>query len=67
MNEKTGALLKRIFTENQDEIFLRASELIDNEEKYNLMANAINPYGDGRASEYIVDAVLDFLKEKDLV
>ena len=52
---------------NQDEIFLRASELIDNEEKYNLMANAINPYGDGRASEYIVDAVLDFLKEKDLV
>ena len=45
---------------NQDEIFLHSCELIDNREKYNAMAGATNPYGDGRASEYIVEAIVNF-------
>ena len=51
---------------NQDEIFLRSCGLLDNRKKYNAMANAMNQYGDGRASEYIVEAVVNFLKEKEL-
>ena len=30
-------------------------ELIDNQESYKKMAHAVNPYGDGHASEYIAD------------
>lgn len=48
-----------------DEIFIRSSELISDRERYNLMANAQNPYGDGRASDYIAEAVVNFLREYD--
>jgi UDP-N-acetylglucosamine 2-epimerase (non-hydrolysing) len=34
-----------------------ASELLTSAEAYARMANAVNPYGDGRASERIVDAL----------
>lgn len=34
-----------------------ASELLDNGEKYERMAHAVNPYGDGHASERIADAI----------
>jgi hypothetical protein len=33
-----------------------ASELLEDEKLYNDMARAVNPYGDGRASERIVDS-----------
>lgn len=32
--------------------------LINNEEEYKKMANAVNPYGDGRAAEYIKEAII---------
>ena len=35
----------------------RASELLTDPEAYRRMANAVNPYGDGRAAERIVDAL----------
>ena len=35
-----------------------AKKLIENDEEYNLMAKAVNPYGDGHASEKIIDAIL---------
>ena len=34
-----------------------ACELIDDNEAYNKMAQAINPYGDGKASQRIVDII----------
>lgn len=37
-----------------------ASELLEDEKLYNDMAHAVNPYGDGRASQRIVDALLYF-------
>jgi len=40
-------------------IFQIASELLSNPESYNEMAKAVNPYGDGFASERIVKAILD--------
>jgi UDP-N-acetylglucosamine 2-epimerase (non-hydrolysing) len=39
-------------------IVAEANSLIRNEEAYNNMSKAINPYGDGKASKRIVDAIL---------
>ena len=35
-------------------------ELLDNPETYNKMSKAINPYGDGKACDYIEKAILDY-------
>ena len=43
-------------TETAD-ILRLAQELLHNAAEYNRMAQAVNPYGDGRASERIADAV----------
>lgn len=45
-----GTKYKNVF----DELDL----LFSNEKEYNKMANAVNPYGDGKASERIVDVLL---------
>lgn len=37
--------------------------LLSNQEEYNKMANAVNPYGDGKASERIVDIILKYGKK----
>ncbi|MGI6576712.1 MAG: non-hydrolyzing UDP-N-acetylglucosamine 2-epimerase [Eubacteriales bacterium] len=39
-------------------IYSMASELLDSEESYSSMANAVNPYGDGKACARIADAIL---------
>ena len=35
-----------------------ASELIESQAAYEKMAHAVNPYGDGKACQRIVDAIL---------
>lgn len=45
---------------NKDTIVRLAQELLDSPEIYNEMAKATNPFGDGQASERIVQAILDF-------
>ncbi len=42
----------------KDTIIAMAKDLLDNEESYKAMAHAANPYGDGNASERIVEAIL---------
>ena len=42
----------------KETIVKMASELLDSPEAYAKMAKAVNPYGDGRASERITDAIL---------
>ncbi|PFM28480.1 UDP-N-acetylglucosamine 2-epimerase (non-hydrolyzing), partial [Bacillus cereus] len=39
-------------------IFSLADELLSNKEAHDEMSKASNPYGDGRASERIVEAIL---------
>lgn len=36
-----------------------AKELLDNQESYDKMAKAVNPYGDGKASERICNAIIE--------
>lgn len=42
----------------EERIYDYAYELLNNQEKYMQMAHAVNPYGDGHASERIVDEIV---------
>ncbi len=46
----------------RDRIVAEATELIENKSSYDAMAHAVNPYGDGHASERIVKIIKDYLK-----
>ncbi|WP_231860396.1 non-hydrolyzing UDP-N-acetylglucosamine 2-epimerase [Bacillus sp. OxB-1] len=46
---------------DEDTIFELTDALLSNEEEYHKMAHASNPYGDGYASERIVDALKAYL------
>ena len=43
---------------DENDIYNYASELLTDIDEYNKMARAANPYGDGNASERIVNAIL---------
>ena len=46
------------------DIVKEAEKLITSEEDYQKMAHAVNPYGDGHASERIAKHLLDWYSEK---
>ena len=39
---------------------------MDDSDKYQKMARAVNPYGDGHASERIVERILNYFEEKGM-
>ncbi|MCK8827693.1 UDP-N-acetylglucosamine 2-epimerase (non-hydrolyzing) [Natroniella acetigena] len=43
---------------DQEKIISIANKLINDDKEYQKMANAVNPYGDGKASDRIVDSLL---------
>ena len=45
---------------DKEAIIKEANALINDEENYNRMSRAINPYGDGKASKRIVDSILNY-------
>ena len=49
--------LKLVGTETED-VYAAAKELLTNQKAYDEMSQAKNPYGDGLASKYIVDAIM---------
>ena len=50
---------------DEDNIYQLANELITDEAEYKKMAHASNPYGDGKASERIADAILYHFERTD--
>ena len=44
---------------DEDTIYNLTKELLTNESEYLRMSKACNPYGDGNASKYIVDAIVN--------
>lgn len=42
---------------DRETIYEYLNIIINNEKEYKKMANAVNPYGDGRAAEYILNAI----------
>lgn len=53
---KAGTL--KLVGTNEETIYKEAKKLLENNEEYNKMSNASNPYGDGNASKYIVDEII---------
>ncbi|MBO5467372.1 MAG: UDP-N-acetylglucosamine 2-epimerase (non-hydrolyzing) [Prevotella sp.] len=47
----------RLVGTNYDKIMEEVSTLLDSKEAYDLMSKAVNPYGDGRACERIIEAL----------
>lgn len=47
---------------DKDKIIKEVSRLIEDKEHYKKMSSAVNPYGDGKASERIVEAVKNVFK-----
>ncbi|MBY7144654.1 UDP-N-acetylglucosamine 2-epimerase (non-hydrolyzing) [Virgibacillus sp. NKC19-3] len=48
---------------NEEDIFHLANELLSDDEAYEKMAKASNPYGDGHASQRIVDGILAYFEK----
>ena len=48
-----------------EKIVNEANELIQNRESYEKMSKSVNPYGDGKASERIADAILRYFDLSD--
>jgi len=57
----TAGTLKLAGTD-EETIYKLTTELLDNKETYEKMSKASNPYGDGKASERIVDAIIEHFK-----
>jgi UDP-N-acetylglucosamine 2-epimerase (non-hydrolysing) len=56
--EAVAAGTVKIVGTDEDVIFKEACSLIENHDAYSKMANAVNPYGDGKASKRIVQSIL---------
>ena len=70
MREKTerpeaieAGTAKLVGTESE-RIFTEAQRLLDNADEYNKMARAVNPFGDGKAAERIVQVLQDYAGER---
>lgn len=50
---------------DEDVIFEEAVRLLEDESEYNKMARAVNPYGDGHASERIVEHLRSWYEQKN--
>ena len=50
---------------NEDDIYNLTKELLTNNDEYSKMSNASNPYGDGKASQRIADAIIKRYSQKE--
>jgi UDP-N-acetylglucosamine 2-epimerase (non-hydrolysing) len=48
---------------DKDKIIKEAQKLIDDKKKYEKMSKAYNPYGDGKASEIIINFIKKVINE----
>ncbi|MEM9924164.1 MAG: UDP-N-acetylglucosamine 2-epimerase (non-hydrolyzing) [Cyanobacteria bacterium P01_D01_bin.50] len=61
--EAVSAATAKLVGTKSETIVENAAQLLSNPTAYETMANAINPFGDGRASERILEIVQNFLAE----
>lgn len=54
--------LKLVGTD-EEKIYSETKKLLEDNEEYEKMSKANNPYGDGHASERIVDAIIEYFKK----
>jgi UDP-N-acetylglucosamine 2-epimerase (non-hydrolysing) len=65
--EAAEAGLARVIGTNHDRIVEHVEELLEDEQAYRQMATAVNPYGDGRASERIVEVLRNWRAGRPLL
>lgn len=53
----------RLVGTNEETIYENIRELLDNKDSYLKMSQASNPYGDGFASKYIVDSIINYFSK----
>ena len=58
--------LKLVGTD-EDNIYNEAKLLLTNKKEYEKMSKASNPYGDGHASQRIVDSILNYFKQEGVI
>jgi len=63
--EAVAAGTVKLVGTNVDQIVNEANELLKNPEAYSKMSKSINPYGDGIASQRIVDAIFRYFELSD--
>lgn len=56
--EAVAAGTVKLIGTNRDVVYNEAKTLLTDKEAYNKMAESVNPYGDGKASERIIQAIL---------
>lgn len=54
----------RLVGTNEERIYQETKHLLTNQEAYRKMSHAVNPYGDGHASERIVEAIIKYLEKE---
>ena len=54
--------LKLVGTQEEN-VYKETKKLLDDEGEYQKMSKASNPYGDGYASKYITDAIIEYFKK----
>lgn len=62
--EAVAAGTVKVVGVEEEDIVREAKILIENQEEYKKMAHAVNPYGDGLASQRIVQHILDWSKDR---
>ena len=65
--EAAEAGLARVIGTDHDAIVQHVKELLEDEQAYRRMATAVNPYGDGRASERIVEVLRNWRAGRPLL
>lgn len=56
----SAGTVRLVGAENADTIVAEVSKLINDQSEYDKMSGATNPYGDGKASQYISQAINDY-------
>jgi UDP-N-acetylglucosamine 2-epimerase (non-hydrolysing) len=59
--EAVSAGVVKLIGTKKDDIVKNVSDLLDNKNTYNLMIGKENPYGDGKASQYISKSIAKYL------
>ena len=65
--EAVDAGTVRLVGTDKDAVYKAAYELLHDEAAYKTMSNSVNPYGDGKASERILQALRHEFLDKDMV
>ena len=57
----------RLIGTEEEKVYREIKELLDDPERYRAMSESVNPYGDGKASERIVDGIRQYFDKPPII